>query len=246
MIIGRRALRAVRWLLIGLLLSAGCWSAACPSAADGVGPSGLALEVTVNTRPGLDALRPGIRTGAVVVKSYRLVNHSSADLYGIKVRDPGLPGAVIRCPGGRDSVRMLTGLRSARCTATARARPGTRIGEVTAAGRQPYLRATVRARARSGYAGVGAALTLTQTARVTGRQRAQVRYVVVNSGNRPAHAVRISDAALAPARIICADGRPVVPHLAAGERGVCTAAVRRAPGTYVGRGRAEGSDLLRT
>ncbi|MEV1021059.1 hypothetical protein [Streptomyces sp. NPDC050264] len=252
MIIGRegaratRPARSARWLLAALLLSTGCWSAAGPCAADGAGPHGLVLEVTVNTRPGLGALDPGIRTGAAVVKSYRLVNHGGADLHDVWVRDPGMPGAAIRCPGGRGRVPMLTGLHSLRCTATGVARPGAWIGEVRAVGQLHLVRASVQASARSGYAGVGAALALTETARVTGPDRAQIRYVLVNNGNRPVHGVRVTDPALAPARIVCAGGRPVVAHLAAGARAACTAEVRRAPGTYVSRGRADGSDLLRT
>ncbi|MBO1331446.1 hypothetical protein [Streptomyces sp. VRA16 Mangrove soil] len=251
MIIGRpgriRTGRApARGILLGLLLCAVCWSSVAPTSADGSGTRGLALDVTVNTRPGLGALRPGIRTGGVVVKTYRLTNRSGADLYAIRVRDPALPGARIRCAGGGDRVPRLTGLRSARCTATGRARPGTWVGEATAAGRQPYLRATVRASARSGYAGVGAALALVQTARVTGPGRAVVRYAVTNTGNRDVLRVRVGDAALTPARIACAGGSPVVARIAPGATAVCAAEVRRAPGTYTGRGRAEGTDGLRT
>ncbi|MYW64269.1 hypothetical protein GTY65_09310 [Streptomyces sp. SID8379] len=243
----RRTGRALaRGLLVGLLLGAVCWTAVGPAGADGAGTKGLALEVTVNTRPGLGALRPGIRTGAAVVKTYRLTNRSGADLYAIRVVDPALPGALIRCPGGRDRVARLTGLRSVRCTATGRARPGTWVGDAVAAGRQPYLRATVRARARSGYAGVGAGLALAQTARVTGPGRAEVRYTVTNTGNRPVHRVRVADPALAPARVVCAGGGPVVAGIAPGATAVCRADVRRAPGTYVGRGRADGTDGLRT
>ncbi|GGV41640.1 hypothetical protein GCM10010277_30470 [Streptomyces longisporoflavus] len=274
MIIGRKGAtrpRSARWLLVGLLLAAGCWSAAGPSVADGAGPNGLALQVTVNTRPGLGAVRPGIRTGDAVVKSYRLINRSGADLYQVRVWDPGMPGAAIRCPGGRDRVPMLTGLRSVRCTATGAARPGPWISRVRAVGQQPYLRAGampvavsspgggsvrpaafsaraggVQATARSGYTGVGAALALTETARVTGPRQARVSYVVANRGNRAVHGVRITDPVLAPDRIVCAGGRPVVAHLAAGARAVCTALVRRGPGTYLSAGRADGSDLIRT
>ncbi|MBO0510424.1 hypothetical protein [Streptomyces beijiangensis] len=246
MIIGREDAATARRLVVGILLTAVCWSAADPSAADGIGPHGLTLEVTVNTRPGLGALHPGIRTGAVVVKSYRLVNRSGADLRDVRVRDLGMPGAAIRCPGGLDRVPMLTGLRSVRCTATGAARPGAWIGKVLAAGQQRTLRATVQATARSGYAGVGAALDLSETARVTGPEQAEVRYVLVNNGNRPVHGVRITDPALAPHRIACAGGRPVVGRLAAGARAACIAVVRRSPGTYVSRGQADGSDLLRT
>ncbi|MFD0395676.1 hypothetical protein ACFQ3Z_40975 [Streptomyces nogalater] len=105
--------------------------------ADGAGTHGLALEVTVNTRPGTGATRPGIRVGRPLVKTYRLINRTGADLYDVRVSDPGLPGAVIRCPGGGDHLRMLRGLDSATCTAWSTAREGTWIADVTAVGRVP-------------------------------------------------------------------------------------------------------------
>ncbi|MFF1377502.1 hypothetical protein [Streptomyces sp. NPDC058308] len=249
MIIGRVGAGSARarWLLVVLLLTGGCWSAAGPSAADGPTANGLALEVTVNTRPGLGALDPGIRTGAAVVKSYRLINRGGADLHDVRVRDPAMPGAAIRCPGGLDRVPMLTGLRSAQCTATAAARPGSWVGDVRAVGQQPYLRAVVQATARSGYAGVGASLGLTEAVVVTGPDRAEVRYVVANHGNKPVHGVHVTDPALPAERIGCAGAaQPVVAHLAPGARATCVAVVRRAPGTYESRGQADGSDLLRT
>ncbi|MCX4830198.1 hypothetical protein OG746_15815 [Streptomyces sp. NBC_01016] len=259
--LGATRTRRARRLLTALCLAACCWSAtnwstAGPSAAeaarphrtiaDGTGAHGLALDVTVNTRPGTTALRPGIRTGGEVVASYRLTNRGGADLHDLRVHDPSMPGARLHCPGGRDLVPLLIGLRSVRCTATGPARPGRWVAQVRAAGRQPYLRATVQATARSGYAGVGAALTLRQSARPTGPDRAHVTYTVTNPGNRPLHDIRVTDPGLAPDRIDCAHGRPVVPRLAPGATAECGGDVRRAPGTYTGRGLAEGSDLIRT
>jgi hypothetical protein len=236
----------LRCLLIGLLLGTGCWSAAGPAAADGSGVHGLRLEVSVNGRPGLGALRPGIRTGAPVVVSYRLLNRGSADLYDLRIEDPTMPGARIRCPGGRDRVPMLVGLREVRCSATAPARPGTWVGEVRAAGRLPYLRAIVQATARSGYTGVGAALALRESARATGPERAEIRYVLTNTGNRTVHGVRVADPVLARDPVTCAGGRADVAGLAPGATATCTARLRRPPGTYRSMGQARGSDLLRT
>ncbi|WP_372346854.1 hypothetical protein [Streptomyces sp. KL116D] len=237
-----------RWLLIGVLLGASSWSATGPTAADGAETHGLGLQVTVNTRPGTGALRPGIRTGAPVVTSYRLVNHGGADLHDLRVRDSAMPGARIRCPGGRNRVPLLTGLRTVRCWATGAgaARAGTWIGEAHAAGRQPYLRTTVQASAPSGYAGVGAALALRETARATGPERARIRYTVTNTGNRPAYTIRVTDPVLGKAPITCTAGSPVLSRLAPRETATCTAELRRAPGTYPSRSRAEGGDRLRT
>ncbi|MER7177265.1 hypothetical protein ABT367_38205, partial [Streptomyces mesophilus] len=212
----------------------------------GPGAAGLALAVTVNARPGADALRHGIRTRAPVVTTYHLTNRAGSDLHGIRVLDPTLPGARIRCPGGGSEVRLLTGLRSVRCTATGRARPGTWTGTVRATGRQPYLNETVRARARSGYAGVHAGLRLTESVRVTGARAAEVRYTLTNPGNRALYDIRLTDSALTPARIGCAGGRAVVARLPAGATVHCAARVTRAPGRYTSHGTAVGNDRLRT
>ncbi|MER5948660.1 hypothetical protein ABT127_21685 [Streptomyces sp. NPDC001904] len=249
MIIGRagrvRRRARVRGIVVALLLGLACWPAPPPTSADGTGAHGLALVVSVNTRPGLGALRPGIRTGGPVVKTYLLTNRGGADLWAIRVEDPALPGARMRCPGGGNRVPRLTGLRSVSCTATGRARPGTRVGTAVATGRLPYLRAGVRASARSGYTGVGGALALVQTARVTGPGRARVRYAVTNIGNRPVVGVRVTDPGLAPTRRGPA-GCPVMARIDPGTTAVCATEVRRAPGTYTGRGLARGTDGLRT
>ncbi|MEU6372039.1 hypothetical protein [Streptomyces sp. NPDC046909] len=232
-------------LLPALLAAAVGGGFATPAAADGTGDHGLALRVTVNTRPGLGATRPGIRVGAAVVKAYRLINLGGADLYDVRVSDPALPGARVRCPGGGDRVRMLTGLRSVTCTAEAPARRGIWAGQVVASGRIPYLRSTSRATARSGYAGVGGGLTLTESVRVSGPQ-AVVRYVVRNGGNLPVHGIRLTDPVLDPARIDCPGATATVRRLDSGRSTTCTAQVRRAPGTYSSAGRADGSDRTRT
>ncbi|MEU1026664.1 hypothetical protein ABZ366_32260, partial [Streptomyces sp. NPDC005904] len=135
--------------------------------ADGAGNGGLALHVHINSRPGTGALRPGIRVGDPVHAVYRLINRTGADLYDVRVSDPGLPpGTAVTC-GGRPTVRMLRGLSSTTCTARTRALPGVRVNDVTAVGRVPSLNTPSRARTRAGYRGVGGVLTLTQTAAVT-------------------------------------------------------------------------------
>lgn len=215
-------------------------------AADGAGPYGLALQVSVNARPGLGALRPGVRVGDPVVRIYRLTNRTGADLYDVQVTDPRLGGVVPRCAGGGSRVRVLRGLTSATCTARTLARPGVHAGDVLAVGRIPALRARSTAKARAGYAGVGGGLVLTEAVRVDGRT-ATVRYEVGNRGNRAVYGVRLSDRLLGGGRGIgCGGGRPVVPRIAPGHSAVCRAVVRRAPGRYVSEGRAEGSDRTRT
>ncbi len=219
-----------------------------PGAASPYGPgtTGLGLTVTVNARPGTEAVRHGIRTHAPVVTTYHLTNRAGADLYGIRVLGPPPPRARVPRPRGGSEVRLLTGLRSVRCTAAGRARPGTWTGTVRATGRQPHLNETVRAHARAGYAGVGAGLRLTESARVTGARAAEVRYTLTNPGNRALHDIRLTDSALAPARISCAGGRAVVARLSPGATVHCTARVTRAPGRYTSHGTAVGNDRLRT
>ncbi|WP_189172677.1 hypothetical protein [Streptomyces lasiicapitis] len=216
-----------------------------PAVSDGAGRHGLELRVTVNSRAGLGALHPGIRVGDPVIKTYRLVNRGGADLYDVRVTDPGLPGVAIRCPGGGDRVRMLRGLGSAHCTARTAARFGTWSGQVRASGHIPYLRADAVARSRSGYATVGGALRLSVAVAVNG-QRATVTYHVRNTGNRPVYGIRVSDLSLTGAGIDCGGGRAVVPLLHPGRSADCHAVVRREPGTYTSAGVAEGSDRIRT
>ncbi|HEY8983213.1 MAG TPA: hypothetical protein VIU15_27000 [Streptomyces sp.] len=234
--------RLARRVVLPLVVCSAMGVLATPAVADGTGTHGLALQVTVNTRPGLEAVRRGIRAGTPVVKSYRLVNRGGADLHDVRVDDPGLPGVTIHCPGGR----RLSGLTSTTCTALTTARPGVWEGVVRASGRIPYLKKSARATARSGYAGVVGVLSLTETVAVGRGRRAAVRYEVANRGNRRLYDVRISDPLTAREGIDCEDGRPVVRRLEPGHSAACRAVVRRGPGTYTGRGLAEGSDRVST
>lgn len=215
-----------------------------PARADGAGEHGLALRVSVNTRPGLGALRPGIRVGDPVVKTYWLINRGGADLYNVRVTDPGLPGVKVRCPGG-DKVPMLRGLRSTRCTAETRARPGVWKGEVLASGRIPYLHADSKAHAQSGYEGVGSALSLSEAVATAGR-RATIRYEVRNRSTHVLYEVRLGDPLVTSGGIDCGGGRPLVSQIRPGRSALCRAVVHRGPGTYVSTGLAEGSDRLST
>ncbi|MGW7793520.1 hypothetical protein ACWGKX_39575, partial [Streptomyces tricolor] len=236
------------------LLMAVCGAPAQRAVADGAGNHGLALQVAVNTRPGTGATDPGIRVGHPLVKTYHLINRTGADLYDVRVNDPGLPHADIRCPGGGDHLPMLRGLDSATCTAWATARPGTWIADVTAVGSVPSLGTESRAVARSGYAGVGGALSLTETvttgAGSLGRAltlgRATVFYDVTNTGNRTVYDLRLSDPALQPPAIVCGSGGDVVPSLEPGGSARCVATVERPPGHYLSKGRVKGSDRIKT
>ncbi|MEU8618192.1 hypothetical protein [Streptomyces sp. NPDC048623] len=197
------------------------------------------MSVTVNTVPaGADV---AVRAGGFVVKRYRLVNRGEADLYEVGVSDPGVPGGRADCPR-----RTLNALASMVCTARFRAAPGRHLATARATGAIPSLGRQVTATARSGYEGVAGALALTEAVRV-GRAAAlstvTVRYTITNRGNRPVHAVRLTDQALgaAPGGPVCA-----VPVLAPGVSAGCTATVRRGPGSYRSAGLAEGSDRVTT
>ncbi|WP_199783167.1 hypothetical protein, partial [Streptomyces alboniger] len=206
--------------------------------ADGAGTGGLALQVHVNSRPGTGALQPGIRVGDPVHKVYRLINRTGADLYHVRVSDPTLPrGTTVDC-AGRDTVAMLRGLSSTTCAAETRALPGVHAGDVTAVGAIPSLNMQSRARARSGYRGVGGALALAETVSVT-QQLGVIQYVVTNRGDLAVHDVRVSDALPLVKAIDCGGGRPVVPQIAPGRSAACRSGVQAAPGTYVSRGLAE-------
>ncbi|MFB9604890.1 hypothetical protein ACFFTQ_18135 [Streptomyces roseofulvus] len=212
--------------------------------AGGAGERALRLSVTVNDRAGAE--RPvAVRAGGRVVKRYRLVNRGGADLYGVRVSDPGNPaGTAVRCPR-----RVLVGLTSMECVARFRALPGTRGATVRAEGRIPSLGLTARATARAGYTGVLGSLVLGERVRVAvAAGEAALMYTVANRGNRALYDVRLSDPALrlSGAGLDCG-GRPGrVPFLAPGASAHCTARVRRPAGTHRSTGVATATDRVGT
>ncbi|MFG2329957.1 hypothetical protein ACGFMM_10055 [Streptomyces sp. NPDC048604] len=223
-------------LLLGVLPVAG---AGGDAVAGGVGDGALRLSVTVNGRAGA----PAVRVGGAVVKRYRLVNRGEAHLYGVRVLDPSA-GAPVVCP-----TRTLAALAAVECLSRFTARAGRSTGTATATGDVPSLRRRLTATARSGYVGVGGALTLAATVRTIPPRSlpsAVVGYTVTNRGNRPVHGVRLTDRALRPARIDCAGRAGVVPVLPPGRSVRCTASVRRPPGVHRSTGEATGSDRVTT
>ncbi|MEU8540246.1 hypothetical protein AB0C52_09680 [Streptomyces sp. NPDC048717] len=205
-----------------------------PAHAGGVGENALGLTVTVDTVPGLPG--PLVRTGAAVVKRYRLVNGGEAELYGVTVTDGQVPGGRISCPA-----RTLAALGSLECTARFPALAGKQVGPVTAQGDVPSLGRRLTASARAGYEGVGGALALAETVRVAGDE-AVVSYTVTNRGDRPLYELRLTDTALG-----AAPGAPgCVTALAPGVSAGCTATVRRPPGSYRSTGRVTGTDRITT
>lgn len=246
----RRLRSAALFLLPLLLLPAGAPTAQAGGAGDGA----LGMSVTVNGAGGSNAR--AVRAGGTVLKQYRLVNRGEADLYGVRIADPGVPGDLVRCPA-----KPLAALRTMVCTARFRALPGTHTATARATGDIPSLNKRLTADARSGYEGVAGALRLTETVRVgspAGRRgrtapraapgpgTAVVGYTVTNLGNHPVHTIRLTDAVLG-AGIDCGTGpAATLPVLAPGASAGCTATVRRPPGTHRSAGTATGSDRVTT
>ncbi|GHF94437.1 hypothetical protein GCM10017667_25660 [Streptomyces filamentosus] len=216
--------------------------------AGGVGDKALRMTVTVNTLGHSGKRPPAVRAGAEVVKRYRLENRGEADLYAVRVRDPGVPAGSVRCSG-----RWLAGLGVMECVARFRALPGDHRATARAEGDVPSLGRTLAATARSGYTGVAGVLTLAE--KVTpgkGPGAAAVTYTVGNRGNRVLHGVRVTDPALGLTGrgVDCGGGGTarggVVPALAPGASARCTASVRRPPGVHRSTGVATGTDRVGT
>ncbi|MFF5450656.1 hypothetical protein ACFY40_05320 [Streptomyces sp. NPDC012950] len=228
-------------LLASALLEGSGW-------AGGVGDGNLRLTVTVNGRADSDVRPPEVRVGTWVVKRYRLLNVSEADLHRVRVLDPGAPAGSVRCPA------VLPAAEEAECTARFRAVAGRHVHPVRAEGDVPSPRTRLTATARAGYAGVAGALGLTEEVVVAtpgtggGGASATVTYTVTNRGNLPLHAVRVEDPglALAPGAPDCGGGGGTVAVLAPDTSAFCRATVRLRPGTYRSTGRASGSDRATT
>ncbi|MFB7361513.1 hypothetical protein [Streptomyces hydrogenans] len=239
---GRRAVRVGAGILVGVLaLPCLVLGGEGTAEAGGAGDRALRMTVTVNTR-GHDGQRPpAVRAGTQVVKRYRLENRGEADLYGIRVRDPGVPAGAVRCPG-----RPLHALAVMECVARFRALPGDHRADARAEGAIPSLGRALTATAASGYAGVAGALALAE--RVTPAPRAGtavVTYTVANRGNRPLHDVRVADPALGlSGRGVDCGAVPL--RLAPGASARCVATVRRPPGTHRSTGVATGTDRVAT
>ncbi|MGW4722876.1 hypothetical protein [Streptomyces sp. NPDC004291] len=228
-------------LLASALLEGSGW-------AGGVGDGNLRLTVTVNGRADSDVRPPEVRVGTWVVKRYRLLNVSEADLHRVRVLDPGAPAGSVRCPA------VLPAAEEAECTARFRAVAGRHVHSVRAEGDVPALRTRLTATARAGYAGVAGALGLTEEVVVAtpgtggGGASATVTYTVTNRGNLPLYTVRVEDPglALAPGAPDCGGQGGTVAVLAPDTSAFCRATVRLRPGTYRSTGRASGSDRATT
>ncbi|MGW3371548.1 DUF7507 domain-containing protein [Streptomyces hydrogenans] len=239
---GRRAVRVGAGFLVGVLaLPCLVLGGEGTAKAGGAGDKALRMTVTVNTRGHSGQRPPAVRAGERVVKRYLLENRGEADLYGVRVRDPGVPAGAVRCPG-----RPLHALGVMECVARFRALPGDHRADARAEGAIPSLGRTLTATATSGYTGVAGALALAE--RVTPAARAGtavVTYTVANRGNRPLHDVRVTDPALGlSGRGVDCGAAPL--RLAPGASARCVATVRRPPGTHRSTGLATGTDRVAT
>ncbi|MFJ4217874.1 hypothetical protein ACIP27_34845, partial [Streptomyces hydrogenans] len=239
---GRRAVRVGAGFLVGVLaLPCLVLGGEGTAEAGGAGDKALRMTVTVNTRGHSGQRPPAVRAGERVVKRYRLENRGEADLYGVRVRDPGVPAGAVRCPG-----RPLHALGVMECVARFRALPGDHRADARAEGAIPSLGRTLTATAASGYTGVAGALALAERVAPAARAgTAVVTYTVANRGNRPLHDVRVTDPALGlSGRGVDCGAVPL--RLAPGASARCVATVRRPPGTHRSTGLATGTDRVAT
>ncbi|MFE4655726.1 hypothetical protein ACFRFJ_03385 [Streptomyces hydrogenans] len=239
---GRRAVRVGAGFLVGVLaLPCLVLGGEGTAEAGGAGDKALRMTVTVNTRGHSGQRPPAVRAGDRVVKRYRLENRGEADLYGVRVRDPGVPAGAVRCPG-----RPLHALGVMECVARFRALPGDHRADARAEGAIPSLGRTLTATAASGYTGVAGALALAERVAPAARAgTAVVTYTVANRGNRPLHDVRVTDPALGlSGRGVDCGAVPL--RLAPGASARCVATVRRPPGTHRSTGLATGTDRVAT
>ncbi|MDT9685414.1 hypothetical protein RND61_25605 [Streptomyces sp. TRM76323] len=238
-------------LTVGALLlvaPVGGWSPASwtsRAVADGVGPRALDLSVTVNTRPGREAERTGVRVGDVVVKEYRLTNRSGADLHRVTVTDPAVPEAALHCPEGQGFA--MRGLTTVTCVSRVSAAPGVQTATVVARGEIPSLGMETLASADAGYQGVAGALALDVAVNTAAEPLPVVQYTITNQGNSTVYDVQLTDQALGQSPVVC-DGQPAPPQaLAPGAAVVCTATVAGLqPGVYPSTPEVRGSDFLST
>ncbi|MER7947469.1 hypothetical protein ABTY59_08795 [Streptomyces sp. NPDC096079] len=223
--------------------------------AGGAGDGSVRLTVTVNGRDGTGTRPAAVRVGDWVQKRYRLLNFGEADVYAVRVLDPGVPGGAVRCPR-----EPLAALGETECVARFRALPGTHLDPARAEGDIPSLGRRIGATARSGYVGVAGALALAERVSVAGGAgpagravrapagTATVTYTVTNRGNQALRSVRVEDPALrlGPGSVGCGGSAGSIALLAPGSSVRCTATVRRPPGTHRSTGLATGSDRVPT
>ncbi len=199
----------------------------------------------VNTCPTPGALRPGIRTGAVVylrtASSTTAAPTSTTCAPGTRrcpARDPP-PAACGRVP-------LLTG-PCAPCGAGPPAPAPHARAPGSARRTRPVASRTCappsRASALRIPAGVGAATRLRRRPARRGRSGAAIRWHRSLQHRQPAPPSTMSASPIpysARSRVTCTAGSPVLSGLRGRRRATCTAEPRRALGTYPSRSRAEG------
>ncbi|WP_309055150.1 hypothetical protein, partial [Streptomyces sp.] len=97
---------------MAVLLVVPCLALGGTEARAGGAGDALRVTVTVNGRERSWSRPPEVRIGTTVEKRYRLVNNGEADLYEVRVLDPGVPGGAARCPA-----RPLPALGEVECVA---------------------------------------------------------------------------------------------------------------------------------
>jgi hypothetical protein len=228
--------------------------------AGGYPTNALRLSTVTDTLPGLDALSYATRTGAVVVRTYKIANRGEATVDRVAVHDPDAGGLVGCGPDGRGTLD-LAAWSSVTCTVRFAAVAGAHRTEVVAAGMVDGVGRSVSASADAGYFAATPRLRLSESlglradagSRMTPREAVTVpigavlhaTYTLSNDGGVALVDVSVTDTQPVTG-LNCGAVAPKISVLPPAASVVCTAVLRAAAGLRNGSAEAIGTEPERS